>query len=512
MKTNSLPPFEEMRLLPPLPRVPIRMRLPSLVLLVFWMALAPSLEAQIPREEYRQRRAALAGRFGDGVVVVLGSSAPRQDYIPFHQNSAFRYLTGFLEPDAALVLEVRAGELQEVLFVNSRNPAQETWEGIRMGPEGSFAQTGIVGEPIQNLSEFLRQRLRSGDRLGLVGWNGGASGVAVRDDVNQRIDALLTSLPSALERVPLDAELNRLRAVKSEAELNLLRKANQITVEAHREVGSALRSGMNEFEIQALLEYTFRRYGAERPAFASIVGSGPHSTILHYNQNDRFMEEGEVVVVDIGASFGGYAADITRTYPVGGRIPAAQREIYTWVRRAQAEAERRARAGVSVAELSQIAAAVLAQGLTEMGLIEGPEATYEGPGGQTLPQLRLFYMHGLGHGVGLDVHDPWPAILEPGVVFTLEPGIYVRPNLIQEIIPDTPSNRRWIERLLPAFERYVGTGVRIEDGYRIRSDGELEWLSPFARDLEEMEAMLSEPRRGPAERRSEWLEWSRPPR
>jgi Xaa-Pro aminopeptidase len=486
------------------------MRFLPLLFSLFWAISVSPVHAQIPREEYRERRAALALQFGEGVVVVLGSSAPAQDYIPFYQSSAFRYLTGFLEPDAALVLEVRGGGLEEVLFVNPRDPAQETWEGIRMGPEGTRATTGIVGEPISSLAEHLRQRLRPGDRLGLVGWNGSASGV--RNDVTQRIDALLTALPSDLDRVGLDGELNRLRAVKSEAEQDLLRKANTLTVEAHREVAAALAPGMNEFEIQALLEYTFRRYGAERPAFASIVGSGPNSTILHYNDNDRFMGEGEVVVVDIGGSFSGYAADITRTYPVGGRFTDAQREVYRWVRRAQAETEARARAGVSVSELSQVAAAVLSEGLAEMGLIDGPGATYDGPGGQATPQFRIFYMHGLGHGTGLDVHDPWPAILEPGVVFTLEPGLYVRPNLLDEVIPDTPTNRRWIERIRSAFDRYVGIGVRIEDGYRVRDDGELEWLSPFPRELEEIEALLSEPRRGPAERRSEWVEWSRPPR
>ena len=448
----------------------------------------------------------MAAAVGDGIILAMGSAAPPQDYIAFHQNSLFRYLTGFGETNAAMVMVVRDGGIEEILFVNPRDPAEETWEGYRVGPDGAQAATGIRGRSLQELPAFLNRRLRPGARLHIVGTYQPAA--ALRDDSTQRFLSLLAQLPE-VEVVPVNDEVNRLRGVKSEAERNLLRKATALTVQAHREVGGALALGRNEFEIQALVEYTFRRNGAERPAFASIVGSGPNATILHYNANDRFMEDGDLVVVDIGASYGGYAADITRTYPVNGRFSPAQREIYQLVRDAQAAVEARAAAGVAVAELSQVTDSVLAQGLTELGLIEAPGATFHGPGGQPTPQLRLYYMHGMGHGIGLDVHDPWPTILEPGVPFTVEPGVYVRPNLLKEVIPDTPANQRTIEAIRPAFQRFVNIGVRVEDNYIIAQDGTLERISPAPREVDEVEAALAEPWNGPSERNPEWVEWYR---
>jgi Xaa-Pro aminopeptidase len=310
---------------------------------------------------------------------------------------------------------------------------------------------------------------------------------------------------------PVTGMVNQLRQLKSEAELDLLRKATAITVEAHREVMAAVEPGMNEFEIQALVEYTFRRYGSERPAFASIVGSGPNSTILHYNQNDRFMEDGDILLVDIGASYGGYAADITRTMPVNGRFSPEQREIYQLVRDAQAAAEELAGPGVHRDDLSRAAALVLARGLAELGLIEAPDATFEceqrGRMGEC-PQLILYYMHGLGHGIGLDVHDPWPPVLEPGTAFTIEPGVYVRPNLFTEVIPDTRRNRRMMEAIGPAYETYRNIGVRIEDDYLVTEEG-LEWISPAPREIDEIEELMARRWAGPAERNEEWVEWFR---
>jgi Xaa-Pro aminopeptidase len=486
-------------------RLPFAQAVTLLTLLV--VAAAPAA-AQISNEEYAERRAALARVLDDALVLGMGSAAPPQDYISFHQNSPFRYLTGFTEPDAALVMVVEGGEVaHEILFVLPRDPAQETWEGYRVGPDGAPGETGIEGRSVEELGMVVDSIVsaRGVQELHVVGpYNPRA---AIANDVTQRVDALLEEA-NALSVVGANNQVAQLRGVKSDAELDLLRKTTAITVQAHREAMRAMEPGMNEFEIQALVEYTFRRYGSERPAFASIVGSGPNSTVLHYNQNDRFMEDGDVVVVDIGAAFGGYAADITRTLPVNGRFSEAQRDIYQLVRDAQAAAEEMARPGASVAQMNQVAAMVLAQGLAELGLIEAPDATYETENGQQVPQLRLFYMHGLGHGIGLDVHDPWPNVLEPGVAFTIEPGIYVRPNLFDEVIPDTPRNREMIEAIRPAFERYVNIGVRIEDDYIVTADG-VEWISPAPREIDEIEALMAEPWDGPEPRNAEWVEWYR---
>lgn len=459
--------------------------------------------AQISNEAHAERRNALAARVGDGIVLALGSAAPPQDYIPFSQNSLFRYITGFTEPDAALLMVIEGGRISETLFMNPRDPGRETWEGFRVGPERSIEATGIRGRSGVELSAVVDSLLGHHNRIRVIGaWQPSAP---LRNDVTQRIEALMAGHPGvAIE--PINAQVNMLRAVKSPAELDLLEKSVAITVAAHREVAGILAPGMNEFEFDAIVSYTFRRHGAEGSAFASIVGSGSNSTILHYNANDRFMEAGEVVVVDIGASYGGYAADVTRTYPVSGRFTPEQRAIYQVVLDAQKAAEVMAGPGARAAEMAAVASGVLAEGLTHLGLIESPNATWE-TGSGTAPQLRLFYMHGLGHGIGLDVHDPNPDPLVPGAFISIEPGLYVRPNLLSEIIPDTPANRRMIEAIRPAFERFMGIGVRIEDDYRITETGSVR-VSLAPREIDEIEAVMAEPWAG-APRNPDWVEWFR---
>lgn len=478
------------------------------LLLVSLLPAPAALGGQVPLEESRERRAALAAEVGDGVILALGSPAPPQDYLSFHQNSRFRYLTGFREPDAALLLVVEGGAAHETLFVNPRDPATETWEGYRLGPEGVTRELGIPGREVGELGAVLDSVLAGRDVLHVVGEYRPDGAVLSRD--TQLVLRLLDDHPDVRVN-PLNGAVDRLRQRKSPVELERIRRAVTITSEAHREILGAAAPGMNEFEIQALIEYTFRRYGAERPAFASIVGSGPNATILHYNANDRFMEDGDLLLVDIGAAWGGYAADVTRTFPVNGRFTPEQRRIYRIVRSAQAAAEEVAGPGVRRDRLAEAAVRVLAQGLAELGLIEAPDATFDcEQGGRRArcPQFVLYYMHGLGHGIGLDVHDPWPAALEPGTAFTIEPGIYVRPNLFEEVIPDTPGNRRMMEAIRPAFERYRGIGVRIEDDYVVTGEG-IEWLSRTPREIEEIEAAMARQWTGPGERRSEWVEWFR---
>jgi Xaa-Pro aminopeptidase len=465
------------------------------------------LHAQIPNMEYGERRAALATRAGDGHVLAMGSAQPPEDYINFYQNSPFRYLTGFLEPNAALIMLVDGGSVtDELLFVNPRNPAEETWEGYRLGPEGTDGETGIQGRSVEELETVFDSLVGAGwETIRVAGTYDPAA--SVQDDVTQRVDALLDGR-SGLRVDLVSGDVGELRGVKSTAELDLIRRAATITSSAQRELMQATATGVNEFEIQALVEYTFRRYGAERPSFASIVGSGPNSTVLHYNANDRFLSEGDVVVVDIGASYEGYAADITRTLPVNGRFTEEQREIYQLVRDAQSAAEAIATPGVSSTEMAGVAVEIIAQGLADLGLIESQWATYQDVSGREIPQYFLYYMHALSHGLGLDVHDPWPSVMEPGVAFTIEPGVYVRPNLFTEVVPDSPANRRMRETVLPAFQRYAGIGVRIEDDYIITPGG-VERISTAPREIEEIEALMAAPWDGPETRNAEWVDWYR---
>jgi Xaa-Pro aminopeptidase len=253
--------------------------------------------------------------------------------------------------------------------------------------------------------------------------------------------------------------VNRLRMIKTDEELALLRRAIDITSMAHREAMSAMRPGMHEYEVQAVIEYVFMREGAERPGFNSIVGSGENSVILHYSTNRRQMEDGDVVVVDIGAEYRGYVADVTRTYPVNGRFSDEQRAIYELVLQAQQAGIEAAQVGAPFGAPGQAATVVIAEGLQRLGLIDRPE------------QVRRFFMHGTSHYLGLAVHDVGDfGPLQAGQAITVEPGIYIRPA--EDIDP-----------------RWWNIGVRIEDDILIRPEGpELLSTSPWS--VSEIEALM----------------------
>ena len=476
---------------------------------------AGPLAAQITADEYASRRAALAAALpSDGVVLALGGEEPPEDFLSFWQRPNFLYLTGLREPSAAMVLVRRGGRTATTLYVQPRDPAREVWTGSRLGPDGAAALTGAGARLRGELEPALDSLLGGGLPLYVAG---GLSAVA-REDVPPTIEDLLVARLKkrhrALRVASVAGQLTAMRGRKSEAELALIGKAVAITVDAQRAAMAAVRPGMNEFELQALIEYTFRRNGADRPSFATIVGSGPNATTLHYNADDRFMEDGDMVVMDVGASYRGYAADVTRSVPVNGRFTPEQRAVYQLVRDAQASAERQATLGATKQLLADSAAAVIAAGLAKLGLIEAADATYdcaEGGGAERCPQYRMFYMHGLGHGIGLEVHDPDQydrSRIAPGSAFTIEPGVYVRANLLQ-ILPDTPRNRAMIAHIRPAVERYRNVAVRIEDDY-VATERGVEWISRAPRELAEVEALLASPRTdGIAARDSAKVQWYR---
>lgn len=453
-----------------------------------------ALPAQFAPAEYAQRRAALLALIPDGVVLALGAHEPAQDYLSFYQSPSFNYLTGFLEPDAALVIVKSGGSVASTLFVEPRVPAREVWVGARLGVDGAQQRTGLPAREASDLGRVLDSLASIGVPWYVVGDFIGDDPGAVLSADQQFVAALRKAHPTLVVKNVNGAVL-QLRAAKSPSELAEIRQAADITARAERDAMQALAPGMNEFEIQALVEFTFRRNGADRPSFASIIGSGPNATTLHYNLDDRFIERGDLVVMDIGASYKGYAADVTRSIPASGTYSAEQRAIYQVVRDAQAAAERQAKLGALVHFMSDSATAVLAAGLTRLGLIESPGASYDCDfGGQTAqcPQYDLFYMHGLGHGIGLEVHDPDLPVISAGSAFTIEPGIYVRANVL-DILPPTPRNRALITKLRPAVGRYRNIGVRIEDDYIATPNG-VEWISRAPREIAEIEAIMKTPR------------------
>lgn len=470
--------------------------------------------APIAAAEYAERRAGLADAMDDGLLLVMGSPEPEADYLPYEQRADFRYLTGIIEPDAALIIEKRDGQVEERLFVLPRDPTREMWEGRRLGADGARALTGIPSATSDRLIPELLTRLARHGTLYTLGGRPPAAAAGITLDPEQQLVAAILEAHPHLSIRDLAPAITALRAYKSPTEIDLLRRAIYITVLAHHEAARAAEPGLNEFEIQALIEYTFRRHGAEGTGFASIIGSGPNSTTLHYREADRFMRAGEVLLMDIGASYRGYTADLTRTVPLDGTYSPPQREIYQIALDAQKAAEEVLRPGATWDELNAAAEGVIAEGLAGLGLIDAADATYrcESPRfGMICPQYRLYYMHGLGHGIGLDVHDPDPSYFGPfvpGSIFTIEPGVYVRADALDHL-PDTPENRAMAARLRPILQRYVHIGVRLEDNYVVTDDG-FERLSAGApREMAEVEALMREPSRTGAPRRQDMVDWYR---
>ena len=472
---------------------------------VLWFSSALAIAAsaagaQFSAADYQQRRTALLAQLADaGIVVALGAHEPAQDYLAFFQSPSFSYLTGVLEPEAALVMVKSVRGVTSTLFVEPRIPAREVWVGTRMGIEGASRRTGLPTRDVIEFPRVLDSLVATGLPFYFVGDFPGGDGSQPDLTADQQFVSALRSRHAKLVIKNATGYVSQLRASKSSGELALIRDAAEVTARAERAAMQALAPGMNEFEIQALIEYVFRRNGADRPSFASIVGSGPNSTALHYNRDDRFIQRGDIVVMDVGASYQGYAADVTRSIPASGVYSPEQRAIYQVVRDAQAAAERQATLGAASHLMSDSATAVLTAGLTRLGLIESPAATYDCDFGGRIarcPQYQLYYMHGLGHGIGLEVHDPeqsdFTGTIAPGSAFTIEPGIYVRSDVL-DLLPDTPANRALAARLRDAVIRYRDIGIRIEDDYVVTSAG-VEWISRAPRELAEIEAIMRTPR------------------
>jgi Xaa-Pro aminopeptidase len=471
----------------------------ALAVVVAGVLLATTAQAQISAAEYAERRARLMEALGDGVYYFEAAGAPADDYSVWGQEAFFHYLTGFDEPNARLLMVKSGEEVREILFVRERNPAREIWEGHRFGVEGAAELTGMECQPISLFDTFVQNaRWRPPERSAEAGVVVALSGPSDDETVAMLFqqqagvygrDAVGDQMRDRAVWINPRPTLRRMRSIKSPAEIELLQIASTITREAHIAAMQAIEPGMNEFEIQALIEYSFRRYGAGRPGFASIVGSGPNSTVLHYNSNDRFMAAGDMIVMDIGAEYDRYTTDVTRSVPVSGKFTEEQRQIYEIVLEAQLAAEEMAREiGVSRRDLSREANRVLAAGLARLGLIESADATLPG---SRQPQARLFTLHGLGHGIGLDVHDPNNPTVEIGYAFTIEPGLYIREDALDRMGEGAEADALR-ERLRPVIMKYKDIGVRIEDSYAYTDEGLVRLSAGIPRTAEEVEATMAE--------------------
>ena len=465
--------------------------------LAFASLLVAPVEAQIPAAEFAARRAVLSRTVGDGVLLVLGALEPVPDYLPWEQSRPFYYLTGFREPNAALVMVRKGNQVTGMMFVPPSDPAREVWNGARLGVAGVRARFAMEGRDAGTMLRVLDSLLAENVPLHIVGDFDGTA--LTRSAHMQILDGIRRKHPQRTIN-DVSAAVATMRGVKSVAELDRLRTASEISARGHLAAIRLATPGVAEFELQAAAEHVWRSEGADGPGYVSILGSGPNSTVLHYNANSRVTASGDLVVMDMAGQYDGYSSDITRTIPVNGKFTAAQREIYEVVLAAQTAAERQVRPNAPAQRMIDSANAALAAGLTRLGLIESPSATYDcGTSARPnrCPQLSLYYMHGLGHGIGLEVHDPdqfyETGMIDVGSAFTIEPGIYVRAQLAS-IIPDTPRNRELKAKLAPLLERYGGIGVRIEDDYLVTANGVERPSALVPREIDALERLLAQPR------------------
>ena len=385
------------------------------------------------RELYRQRRRRVMKAMAEGVMVI--ATAPeavrnRDAYYPYRPDSYFWWLTGFPEPEAVVVL-VAGKRPKQYLFCREKNPEREIWDGFRWGPKDARATYGFdAAWPIEQLDRRLPGLLENQPQVSyLIGqnpaWDNRVAGWlnSVRDKARNGVRA-----PAAL--TDARALLDEFRLFKDAHELAMMRRAADISAEAHRRAMQVCRPGAHEYEIEAELLHAFRQGGSEAPAYTSIVAGGANACILHYVFNNRPLNDGDLLLIDAGAEYAGYAADITRTFPVNGRFSPAQKDAYEIVLAAQAAAIAEVRPGNGWNAPHEAAVRVLVQGMKDLKLLKGRVDGLIESGA-----YRRFYMHRTGHWLGLDVHDAgeyklagdWRT-LQPGMTLTVEPGLYIRPG------------------------------------------------------------------------------------
>jgi len=430
------------------------------------------------RELERRRRRVMEVLGGDGVAIV--PTAPvrvrnRDVEYPYRPDSDFYYLTGFAEPEAVAVLAPGREQGEYLLFCRERDPHQEQWNGVRAGLEGAVEIHGADDAfPIGDLDDIVPGLLENRPRVfyamgyypefdqRVLGW------------VNRLRRRARAGVSAPGEFVALDHVLHDMRLFKSAAELAAMERAMAVSARAHRRAMAACRPGLSERDIEAELLHEFLRGGCRATAYPSIVASGANACILHYIDNDATLRRGDLLLIDAGAEYDCYAADITRTFPVGGRFSRAQRAIYELVLEAQAAAIEAVRPGNHWNAPHQAAVQVVTEGLVALGLLKGRVANLI-----RRERYTRFYVHRTGHWLGMDVHDvgdykigrEW-RVLEPGMVLTVEPGIYIR------------AGERGVDR------RWWNIGVRIEDDVLVTRDGHRVLTAAAPKAPSEIEALV----------------------
>lgn len=447
--------------------------------------------------ELGKRRAEVLKRMKPNSVFILQSAEPRNyagdvDFMYRQENNLY-YLTNLKQSGATLLLIKKSdGSTQETLFLPLRNPQFETWNGRMYSNEDATRISGI-------------KEIIGSTALGAVleGFKNKANYTGTEKALPQTTENIYLLLPftpndrDGLAEFKREQELSKsltaykienarpivddLRLYKSPYEIKLMQHAIDITTEAQMRSMGMVGRAKYEYEVQAEVEYTFRRRNADYWGYPSIVGCGPNATTLHYVESQGAVKSGELLLMDVGAEYDHYTADVTRTFPVNGKFTKEQAEIYQIVYDAQEAAAKAAKPGATFQQVGEAANEVIKDGLFKLGLITDKNSN----------QYRIWYMHGLGHWLGMNVHDvgSYGRPMQAGIVFTNEPGIYIREDAL-EYLPKTPENAAFLEKVRPVFERYKNIGVRIEDDLLVTPNG-VEWMTKnLPRKLADVEAFM----------------------
>ena len=464
------------------------------ILLVFSAGISTATAQDVDKAVYAERRQKLMEQMEEGIAVFKNASVKirnNDESYPYRADSDFYYLTGCEEPEACFILAPREPK-QFILFIRPASIAESLWHGDLPGLEGGKTIFGAdTTYPVNQFNDVFRRYLMRNEKV-YFDLNNEELSELIHDSISE------SDPRPPKELIDVLGIVHEMRVVKDAHEIALLKKAIDITSDALIEVMKAAQPGMFEYEIDAIIDYVYRKNGSRRKGFQSIVGSGHRSTILHYQQNDQKTQDGDMVLMDIGAECGYYTADITRTIPVNGTFSKEQREIYELVLEAQEAAMTNMVPGKKLYEYTRAAEEIIKQGLFQLGLITDKDTNW---------QHHCFYFSYISHYLGMDVHDvgdyggsfSWgKREMAPGMVLTIEPGIYVGENWL-------PSFRQFASRvrgvpietidvflkeIRPKFEKYKNIGVRIEDDILITENGNVNLSVKAPRTVRDIQEMM----------------------
>jgi len=434
----------------------------------------------IKKAEFARRRRKLMNFMGNNSIAILPSSSEqlrsRDTDFRFRQHSDFHYLSAFPEPESVIVLLPGREQGEYILFCREKDEVMETWHGRRYGQVGAKKQFGCDDAfPIDDIDDILPGLMEGRERIYYEFGN--------HAEFDNRIMGWINTLRSQVkqgahppgELIDLSHVLHDMRLFKSKAEIEIMRKVAELSAKAHIQAMKKCKVGMNELEIEAELKYQFAKQGARFEAYNSIVAGGENACILHYVENDCELKDGELLLIDAGAELDGYAADITRTFPINGKYSDEQKQVYEWVLKANKQAIKQIKPGNVWTAPHDAAVRVLTQGLIKLGILKGKLDTLIDE-----EAYKTFYMHKTGHWLGLDVHDVGdylidkePRILEEGMVLTVEPGLYFAPKT-------KGLDKKW-----------WGIGVRIEDDVVVTKKGHEVLSKNATKELKAIEKLMA---------------------